>query len=409
MLEKKRVYKINGKPSVIMLTPSFPRFRGDVYSPFVLECAKNIASQGIKVLVVSSGDKDAVNYNIHPNLKVERFSYFMPKFLQKLTYSPGGIPEQIKKSTLAKIQFPFFMLSLLLRTLSRAKRYDIIHSHWVMPGIAGVIVKKIFKKPLVVTVRENNTAIVANNFLLRYVLKKADIIIVNNEQYERDILRIGVEKEKMRRILNGVNDIFKPGNKADARTKLKVPNNKKIIIFVGSLIQRKGPKDVMESFFRLKKKHKDLMLVYIGEGALKEELENEANKPPCKPDILFLGKKEPTEIKNWLNASDIFCLPTKKDGIPNAMVEAMACEVPVVMSNIGGIPDVIENWKSGIMVKPGNIDGFCSALDALIRDKKKRERMGKEGRKALLKNGVDWGINASKHINIYNELMEKFK
>jgi glycosyltransferase involved in cell wall biosynthesis len=409
VVRKRYGKEVKNAISIMLLTPSFPRFPGDVYSPFILECARNIALKGVKVCVITSDDKAAKKYKIHDNLKVKRFSYFIPKSLQKLAYLPGGIPEQLRKSMLAKIQLPFFILSFFFKALSKVKRCDVVHAHWVLPAVVGIVIKKLYRKPLIVSIRENSPDIVTNNFLLRWAVRKADVVIINNEQYKKDMLKIGVKKENIRMVLNGVNKLFKRENKKKIRKELRISPNKLMIIFVGYLIPRKGPKDLMEAFLRLRKNYRNIILVYIGDGILKEELKNMAGNSGYKDDVIFTGKKPSEDVKKWLNASDIFCLPTKRDGIPNVMVEAMACEVPVVMTKVGGIPDVLENWKSGVIVKPRDIDGLYSALKILVFDKKKRGNLGKEGKKALLKNGIDWKINAQRHIQIYRKLMEKFK
>ena len=138
---------------ICVITTSYPAYKGHFQSPFVYELTKNLVKnkQNVEVVCpfykISKSKQETIE-----GIKIHRFQYAYPRFFQKLT-SGGGIPSNMKSSFLAKIQLPFFLLSMMIKSFKVAKKCDIVHAQWALSGLIGVFIKKIYKKPLILTTR----------------------------------------------------------------------------------------------------------------------------------------------------------------------------------------------------------------------------------------------------------------
>jgi len=156
-------------------------------------------------------------------------------------------------------------------------------------------------------------------------------------------------------ITNGFDEKqFKIMDQLECRKKLLLPNDKKIFINVANLIEEKGHGDLIDAFNNITKYNKELLCIIIGEGLLRNQLEKKINNYNLKNQILLKGSIDHTQIPLWLNASDIFVLPSIIEGNPTVMFEAMGCGKPFVGSSVGGIPDIITSGDYGLLSIPGN-------------------------------------------------------
>jgi len=386
---------------ICFLTTSFPRNESDTYVPFVGRLAKNLAAKNIGVDVVTSSDSGSRDEVWGSGLRVHRFSYFFPG-MQLLTYKPGGAPEQIKKKLLAKLQLPFFILAFILKSLKTAKSCDVIHAHWTLSGLVGLILKKLYRKPLIVTIREGDINSVVNNPLLVFVLKKADRVIINNDEYKNRIISAGVNPLKISKILNGVDAVFKPSPKIKARKELGLPGKKKLILFAGSLISRKNPEILVDCARELLEKY-GAVLVMIGEGPMKAELENKMREH--KDRLIFPGRVPSDRMPLWFNATDIFVLPTSADGIPNVVTEAMSCGTAVVCTDLESVHELIKDGENALLFRLNDKPRLTENLELLLRNSKLRERLAKNARKTIIRRKLTWENCARQHIEIYKQLV----
>lgn len=384
-----------------ILTGSYPAYKGHLQSPFVYALTKALADKKVNIEVVCPFYKEIKKKNeVLDNIKVHRFQYFWPLNLQKLT-TKGGIPTNLRKSFFAKLQLPFFSLSMLLKGLKVSRKCDIIHTQWSLAGLVGVFIKRINKKKLIVTVRGSDVKTGLRNKLfkkiLKFVFKNADKITTVSEDLRDDIIQLGINKNKIIMIPNGVDsNIFKKRDKKIIRKKLAIDFNKKIILFVGHLIKEKGVGYLINAMSYLK----DSQLLLIGEGADENIFKNQSSK---LKNILFLGTKSQEELAHYYNAADVFVLPSFSEGRPNTVLEAMASETAIIATDVGGIPELINN-KTGLLIKPKNTPDIVNSVNKLLNNKKLREKLGKNARKFITNNKLNWQGCADKYIKEYKAL-----
>lgn len=153
------------------------------------------------------------------------------------------------------------------------------------------------------------------------------------------------------------------------------PAGGKKLLFVGRLAAVKGMPILLDAMKRLPK---DVTLTVIGDGPDRVALEEQA--APFRERVKFLGYQSQSEVAEALKAHDVFVLPSFAEGVPVVLMEAMAAARPVVTTRIAGVPELVENGVSGVLVPPGNVDALCDALGDVTQDIDLQQKMGRAGR-----------------------------
>jgi glycosyltransferase involved in cell wall biosynthesis len=186
--------------------------------------------------------------------------------------------------------------------------------------------------------------------------------------------------------------------------KIALSADKNIVInFTGRIVERKGIDVLINAFAQAGNLlQSSSTLIIIGTGFDEDKLRNLASKLGITNNVRFLGHSR--EVVKYYQASDIFVLPSYAEGMPNSLLEAMACGLPVIASRIGGVVDVVEDGKSGILVEPGDVSGLASAMVRLLKDAELRQRLGAEARKRIVE-GFSIDRIAEEYIKLYGELI----
>jgi glycosyltransferase involved in cell wall biosynthesis len=191
----------------------------------------------------------------------------------------------------------------------------------------------------------------------------------------------GISEKKTCLIYNGVSPVrelsYKPNLK---RISCNFSKDDIIAITVASLVHHKGHRILIDAISIISKKFKNLKLFILGDGPLRGTLESHVRDKGLESTIIFIGKKN--DVFSYLKISDLFILPSiEREGLGLALIEAMASGLPLIGTDIGGIPEVIENNVNGIMIPPDNTNSLAEAIERLITDQKLRNEMGKEGKR----------------------------
>ena len=283
---------------------------------------------------------------------------------------------------------------------------DIIHLHGSLSeGLLGVGLKRKHNKPLLITVYGEDITRFAkqapSSYLAKFTLKNSDVIICQSEFLENEIKKIGLKNKKFFIIpMGALTSKFKPRNKNSARNILNLPKNKKIILFVGHLVTRKGVEYLIKAMGILIEKDKNILCCVIGKGELDENLRKLSSELNIEPYILFLGQKTNEEVVPYMNACDILVLPSLNEGLPVILCEALACGKPVVATNVAGNPEVI-NKDVGYLVKPKDENDLAEKIELALN---KRWNI-----KKILERAKKFSVSSSakKLFNVYNSLLKK--
>ena len=243
-------------------------------------------------------------------------------------------------------------------------------------------------------------------FFFLKIFKNIDAFIALSKKIEEELINYNFSKDKIYFIPNGVDiEKFKmPEDKKALKEKYGFINNK-IITFVGRLSKQKGIEFLIEAFKNLSIQGKHLLI--LGEGHLKEKLINYAESIGISKKVNFLGFCE--NVSDYLKISDLFVLSSISEGLSNALLEAMACGLPVVATKVSGNVDLIEDGINGFLVEPGNPKALASAIEKVLNDENLSKKMGEANRKKIEKYYSLEKV-VSSYIAIYKELINmKFK
>lgn len=278
----------------------------------------------------------------------------------------------------------FFFISSFFKLTNMVRRFNIelIHAHFLLPpGLIGVCVGSLLGKKTAVTAHGSDLMIQAKNPVLRslikFVLKKADYVLVVNQTLKDKVLELGINPDKVYITPNAVDvEKFNP-KKKELPSDMNIIHDKPMILFVGNLVFQKGVKFLLEAKKLMKS---DVKLVVVGDGPLRHELEMKVQDDNIQ-DVFFAGARR--DVEQIMPSADIFVLPSISEGLPITILEAMASGLPVVATNVGGISEVM-NKQVGLMVKASSPTELASAMDKILENETLRNDMSVAARAQAL-------------------------
>ena len=269
-----------------------------------------------------------------------------------------------------------------IRNLMLINKYDFVHCHSPIGGVCGRLAAHSTKTMVIYTAHGFHffKGAPIKNWLLYYPIERwlaryTDVLItINKEDYARAkksfkagrveyIPGVGLDTKKFG---------MKTVDKIVKRNELGIPENAKVLLSVGELSKRKNHEVVIKAIAKLN--NPQIKYLVCGQGLLDSYLKELAKNYGVSKQVEFLGYR--SDILEICAASDVFVFPSLQEGLPVALMEAMASGLPSVVSNIRGNIDLIKEGKGGYLCKPRNINGFAKAISLLTQDAEKRRSMG---------------------------------
>ncbi len=398
---------------LVFASSAFPRWKNDPSPAFVYDLSRRLKQKGADVSVLVPHHPGSKRFEVVDGMRIHRFRYFFPSSLERLCYGAGILPN-MKKSFLAKLQLHFLVKAELfaLWSVARKEKPDLIHAHWILPqGFTAAIVSKILGIPVVVTAHAGDV-FPLNNFLFRSVsrvaLNSAAAITVNSAFTKSAVAKI--TKKPISIIPMGVDlKLFSSASSAAAAAVRKKYSVKgKMLLFVGRLAEKKGVTYLISAMAAVAKQNPGIKLVVVGDGPEKQALEQQVQKLSLSASVAFAGSVSNSDLPAYYKAADIFVLPsivTKSgdtEGLGVVLLEAVAAGVPVIASNVGGIPDIVVDKKTGILVEQKNPGQLVSAITLLLKNSSLRKKLSGEALKHIRMN-FDWDRVASYFKAVYED------
>ncbi len=299
----------------------------------------------------------------------------------------------------------------------RKKHYHIVHTHNSKAGFIGRLAAKCAGVPIIVhTVhgfafhdREPAWRQILFRNLERLASRWCDKMIFISQPLIEWALRDRITgREKILKIYSGVElDDFKPVLEEETKTLKRergIREEAPVIGIVSKLWDGKGHATLIHAFKELKREIPEAILVIVGEGYLRDELVDLVDRLGLRDSVLFTGFQR--DVRRIMATFDVAVLPSFFEGMGRVILEAMAMEKPVVASSVGGIPDLVQHGKNGLLVTPGSVSELKSALLTLVRHLALAREMGKEGRKRI---SVEFsaGRMAQSVEKLYRELLQR--
>jgi glycosyltransferase involved in cell wall biosynthesis len=287
--------------------------------------------------------------------------------------------------------------------------------------------KQGFKKPFIHTIHgvladeyeqtkkngdQSFRARIANYFMGRLAKLESEtaqnatlIVTISNYSLEKIKQFYKVDEAKVRIVPNGV-DIakFQPSADREAAKRQFGLGDEPCVLFVGSLIPRKGLHFLVEAAKKIVKERNQTKFLIVGEGPLRNQLDNSLKEANLSGNFKFLGNLKDGTLPTVYNCADVFALPSIQEGQGIVLLEAQACSKPIVAFNIGGVNEAVRNGETGLLVNLGSTNEFADALLKLISDKILREKMGANGRRFVMEN-FTWDICTQKMLKVYYEAL----
>jgi len=404
---------------VCIVTTMFPKYKDDYYGSFVYDDAKELVKKGIEVHVVTQHNAGIPYDELMEGIHVHRFRWLEPKKFRALIHFKG-----IKDN----FRLMSYVISNFFTLISVVKKYkiNIIHAHHAIPsGFISVLVSKIFGIPIFITTHgmditthdiDEGPLKNVKNFeehsifkrLISYSLNNSDKIIAVSGDLADRIRSFGVKEENITILRNAV-DItrFKPIENFKLRKKFGFDKEDILILFVGHLEVFKGLFELIYAFKNVKEENKFIKLIIIGDGSQKEEAKRIVNNFGLEGSVYFIGKVPPKKIHNYYQLSDIFVLPSYTDagGPPVVFIEAMACGLPVIGTNVGGIPEGITEGENGFIVCPKDFSDLAKKLQILVNNKNLRRKFGNVSVQIITKKSWNIENKMSKLIRVYKNFL----
>ena len=292
-----------------------------------------------------------------------------------------------------------------LRKLIIDEGIDLIHAHDVKASIASQIAASKLKVNVISHIHGNYLWL-CNNFIMKsidcYFRKRYFLTIACSEEvvkfYTKYNRKFDLNKLTIMGNCFNFNDLNKIEikKKEDIKLEYGINNDKFIFGYIGRLIELKGVDLLIKSFSKFLTKHKDAMLVIVGDGDSKSYLQELCKKLDIEHNIIFAGYKK--NVYDYLNMFNTFIMPSKYEGIPIVILEAMAMKKIIISTNVGGIPEVIINNETGILLEERTEECLEKNMEFVYENYAKAEELGIQGNNFLVKN---------RNINNYIKELEK--
>jgi glycosyltransferase involved in cell wall biosynthesis len=292
---------------------------------------------------------------------------------------------------------------------------ELVHVHWVVPnGPIGALVARRRDLPLVVSLHGSDVSVAGRSRLLaraaRWSFARADAVTAPSEDLLERARSLGA-RGRLELVPYGVDaTAFRP-DEDDARNlreELGLVPDDVVVLGVGRFIPVKGFEYLVDAVAHARADVPLLKLVLVGDGDLSSALRARAERAGLGDAVRFTGLLPPAQVSRYLAAADLVAVPSVHhdgyvDGLPNVALEAMSSATPLVASRVGGLPYVVEEDTTGLLVPEGDVDALAGAITRLARDPGLRTRMG-EAARARVERELTWEAVARRIAGIYESV-----
>lgn len=362
---------------ILLVSSSFPRRPGDWAGVFVLSLGRALTSLGHEVTVLCPHARGLPVREEIQGVRVERFRYAWPACLQTLAYGQGMLPNVRQRPLRLLLLAPYVAaLGMRLRVLS--KRHDVVNAHFLIPQ--GVVAR-LFGVGAVVSLHGSDVNLRLGTIgrrLIRFALSGAPALTANSRATAARIEGV-IPADRVRIIPMGIETgAFRPAAK---KTGALGKDGRLGIVSVGRLIPLKGQEYLIGALPAIREQIPGATLTLVGDGPEKASLIDSARRCGVSSAVRFVGEVPHERIATILRDHDIFVLPSivlpsgETEGLGTVLLEAMAARLPVIGSEVGGIPDIIADGRNGLLVPPRSPGAIARAVVKIATDGALRERL----------------------------------
>ena len=370
---------------ILMLTWEYPpRVVGGI-SRVVYDLSRTLLKDGHDVTVITYRDGDVPYFEDDRGVKVYRVDNYM--------INPNNFIDWI-------MQLNFAMLAKANEIISEQGNFDVIHAHdWLVANAAKTI-KNSYNIPIVSTIHateagrnsgihdETQRYINDTEWMLTY---ESSEVIVNSNYMKGELQRLfGLPYEKINVVPNGVNLNLFNGVERDYNFRRRYAmDNEKIILFMGRLVYEKGIQHLISAMPKILNGYHDSKLVIAGKGGMLDELRGQVNAMGLGNKVCFAGYMNGKDVQKMYKAADISVFPSTYEPFGIVALEAMLAENPIVVSDIGGLNEIVQHRENGMKSYAGNPNSIADSILELLYDHKLCAEIVKKA-KNKVRNEYNW-------------------
>ena len=370
---------------ILMLTWEYPpRVVGGI-ARVVYDLSRTLLKDGHDVTVVTYREGDAPYYEDDKGVKVYRVDNYM--------INPNNFIDWI-------MQLNFNLVAKANELIAEQGKFDVIHAHDWLVAYAAKTLKNSFNIPIVATIHatesgrnsgihdETQRYINDTEWMLTY---EASEVIVNSNYMKNELQRLfGLPYEKINVVPNGVNLNLFNGIERDYNFRRRYAmDNEKIILFMGRLVYEKGVQHLIAAMPKILNGYHDSKLIICGKGGMLDELKAEANALGLGEKVYFAGYMNGKDVQRMYKAADVAVFPSTYEPFGIVALEAMLSENPVVVSDVGGLNEIVQHRENGMKSYAGNPNSIADSILELLYDHKLCADITKKA-KNKVRNEYNW-------------------
>ena len=370
---------------ILMLTWEYPpRVVGGI-ARVVYDISRTLLKDGHDVTVVTYKEGDVPYFEDDKGVKVYRVDNYM--------INPNNFIDWI-------MQMNFNMVAKANEIMQEQGSFDVIHAHDWLVAYAAKTLKNSYNIPIVSTIHateagrnsgihdEQQRYINDTEWMLTY---ESAEVIVNSNYMKNELQRLfGLPYEKINVIPNGVNLNLFNGIERDYSFRRKYAmDNEKIILFMGRLVYEKGIQHLISAMPKILEKYHDAKLVICGKGGMQQELQQQVNAMGIGDKVYFAGYMNGKDVQRMYKAADVAVFPSTYEPFGIVALEAMLSENPIVVSDIGGLNEIVEHRVNGMKAYCGNPNSIADSILELLYDHKLCSEITKKA-KNKVRNEYNW-------------------
>ena len=344
---------------------------------------------------------------------VHFISSALPTRLTELT-------ERVRFHEVEMMSYPLFehqpytlALATKMSTVAETENLDLLHVHYAIPhSISAILARESLKPkrrlPVITTLHGTDITLVGADRsylpITRYGIVQSDGVTAIS-QYLKEATREIFQFDNIKVIPNFVCQHDYQRHQVDSLRRVLAPAGETLLAHVSNFRPVKRPVDCVEIFARVYKNHNHTRLVMVGDGSERTNAEHRARCLGVADKCSFVGKQP--KIVDYLSASDVLLLPSEQESFGLAALEAMACEVPVIASRVGGIPEVVTDGQTGFLSEVGDITKMAADATRLVADPELRKEMGAKARESAISR-YRTDIVIPQYIQYYEEILSRY-
>ena len=370
---------------ILMLTWEYPpRVVGGI-ARVVNDLSKRLIKDGHEVTVVTYKEGDVPYYELDKGVKVYRVDNFM--------INANNFIDWV-------MQLNFNMIAKVGEIIAQEGKFDVIHAHDWLVAYAAKTLKQAYNMPIVATIHATEAGrnsgireatqkyINDTEWMLTY---EATEVIVNSNYMKNELQRLfGLPFEKINVVPNGVNITNYSGIERDYKFRRKYAlDNEKIILFMGRLVYEKGVQYLIGAMPKILEHYHDAKLVIAGKGGMLDELKQEVENLGLGDKVCFAGYLNGKDVGKMYKAADISVFPSTYEPFGIVALEAMLAEIPIVVSDIGGLNEIVDHRQTGMKSYCGNSNSIADSILELLFDPQLAANVVKKA-KTKVRNEYNW-------------------